>query len=60
MPNLISEEGRDALRNYKYASSDNSWLDTHIMYHFWEYVVSFNPMNVAPNVLTFTATISVK
>lgn len=54
---VISSGGRQALIDYKYKSSLKGWLDSNIMNDFWERVVSFCPLWVAPNVITFTATI---
>ena len=54
---VISKSGRQALINYKYQSTLKGWLDSNIMNDFWEKVVSFFPLWVAPNVITFTATI---
>ncbi|KAL3981659.1 CDP-alcohol phosphatidyltransferase family protein [Acanthocheilonema viteae] len=44
----------DRLREHKYASVDISWLDEYCMKRFWEYVVQFYPMWVAPNVITMS------
>ena len=55
---LITKKGKEALHNYKYRSAGKSWLDSNIMNPFWESVVSIVPMNVAPNVLTFGATLT--
>eukprot|EP01084_Bolivina_argentea_P260691 440314_1 len=53
---VISSQGRQALIDYKYKSILKGWLDSNIMNDFWEKVVSFVPLNIAPNVITFTAT----
>ncbi|VDK88292.1 unnamed protein product [Litomosoides sigmodontis] len=44
----------DRLREHKYSSVDTSWLDEYCMKRFWEYVVQFYPMWVAPNVITMS------
>ena len=54
--NVITEAGRQALLDYKYVAASKSKLDM-LMNHYWEFVVSFMPLNVAPNVITFTGTI---
>ena len=54
---VISASGRQALIDYKYQSVMKGWLDTNIMTPYWEFVVTFFPLNIAPNVITFAATI---
>jgi phosphatidylglycerophosphate synthase len=55
---LIDADGRQALLDYKYHSSWSSWLDLKVMNPFWEFVVLAVPMNIAPNTLTFMATLT--
>ncbi|VDN84507.1 unnamed protein product [Brugia pahangi] len=42
------------LREHKYSAVDISWLDEYCMKRFWEYVVRFYPMWIAPNVITMS------
>ncbi|VDO27000.1 unnamed protein product [Onchocerca flexuosa] len=42
----------ERLREHKYSAVDISWLDEYCMKRFWEYVVQFYPMWIAPNVIT--------
>ncbi|EJD74008.1 hypothetical protein LOAG_18617 [Loa loa] len=44
----------DRLREHKYSVVDISWLDEYCMKRFWEYVVQFYPMWIAPNVITMS------
>ncbi len=53
---VISASGKQALRDYKYKSVLKGWLDANIMNPWWEFVVSFCPLFIAPNVITFAAT----
>eukprot|EP01083_Nonionella_stella_P012496 35462_1 len=53
----ISKAGRQALIDYKYQSTLKGWLDSNVMNDFWERVVLFCPLSIAPNVITFTGTI---
>lgn len=50
----LSQEQLKRLDTYKYASIDTSPLSQYVMHPFWDYVVKFVPMSVAPNVLTLT------
>ncbi|ESN95058.1 hypothetical protein HELRODRAFT_115001 [Helobdella robusta] len=40
--------------NYKYSSVDTSPVSIYIMHPFWNWLVKFYPMWLAPNVLTFS------
>ncbi|VDN06136.1 unnamed protein product [Thelazia callipaeda] len=42
----------DRLRKHKYSAVDTSWLDEFCMKCFWDYVVQFYPMWLAPNLIT--------
>uniref|UniRef100_A0A8R1XX12 CDP-alcohol phosphatidyltransferase n=1 Tax=Onchocerca volvulus TaxID=6282 RepID=A0A8R1XX12_ONCVO len=42
----------ERLREHKYSAVDISWLDEYCMKRFWEYVVQFYPIWIAPNVIT--------
>ena len=53
---ILTPEARDALRNYKYVSSNKSLLDK-IMNPFWEYVITLFPVTIAPNLITLSGTI---
>jgi ethanolaminephosphotransferase len=48
----LSQEQLKRLDTYKYAAIDTSPLSKYVMHPFWNYVVEFVPMNIAPNVLT--------
>lgn len=56
----LSQEQLKRLDTYKYASFDTSPLSQYVMHPFWNFVVEFVPMSIAPNVLTlagFTCTL---
>lgn len=48
----LSQEQLKRLNTYKYASIDTSPLSTYVMHPFWNFVVEFVPMSIAPNILT--------
>lgn len=48
----LSQEQLKRLDSYKYAAVDTSPLSQYVMHPFWNFVVKFVPMNIAPNVLT--------
>jgi len=48
----ISEKGKQALREYKYHGSDQSYL-TPFWQPFWEWCVTLLPLWLAPNLVTF-------
>lgn len=52
LPGFITKEGLRELKRYKYKSGQYTWLDNK-MNPYWEWVVSFVPMTVAPNLITF-------
>lgn len=57
----LSQEQLRRLDFYKYASIDTSPLSQYVMHPFWNFVVEFVPMSIAPNVLTlagFACTLS--
>lgn len=39
---------------YKYKSSDLTWLEKNILDKWWEFVIKLTPTNIAPNLITFT------
>eukprot|EP01083_Nonionella_stella_P288078 980499_1 len=49
----ISLTGRQALHDYKYQSTMKGWLDLNVMDPFWERLVLWFPLSVAPNAITF-------
>jgi len=55
---IVDNAGRNALKNYQYKSNIYSFLDTKVGTPFWEYVVTFVPMSIAPNTITFVATLT--
>ncbi|VDM41340.1 unnamed protein product [Toxocara canis] len=42
----------ERLGNHKYSAVDTSWLDELCMKRFWDYVVTFYPLWLAPNLIT--------
>lgn len=48
----LSQDQLKRLDTYKYAAIDTSPISTYITHPFWNYVVEFVPMSIAPNVLT--------
>lgn len=48
----LSQDQLKRLDTYKYAAIDTSPLSQYVMHPFWNFVVEFIPMSVAPNVLT--------
>lgn len=48
----LSQEQLKRLDTYKYAAIDTSPLSQYVMHPFWNFVVEFVPMSIAPNVLT--------
>eukprot|EP00004_Rigifila_ramosa_P022411 TRINITY_DN6109_c0_g1_i3.p1 TRINITY_DN6109_c0_g1~~TRINITY_DN6109_c0_g1_i3.p1 ORF type:complete len:407 (+),score=91.79 TRINITY_DN6109_c0_g1_i3:43-1221(+) len=49
---LVSEKGAKALRNYKYAGSDNSLILKYILRHYFDVMHRFFPRWMAPNLIT--------
>ncbi|VDL76017.1 unnamed protein product [Nippostrongylus brasiliensis] len=49
---LASEQELKRLGDHKYSAVDNSWLDELCMKRWWEYVVTWCPMWIAPNLIT--------
>ncbi|XP_004349905.1 choline/ethanolaminephosphotransferase 1 [Capsaspora owczarzaki ATCC 30864] len=45
------------MREHKYACSTNSYLDLHVMVHFWNWLVKLVPLWVAPNLITMVGLI---
>ncbi|KYK59904.1 ethanolaminephosphotransferase [Drechmeria coniospora] len=43
-----------ALREYKYSSVDRSLTSKYIMRPWWNFVISFFPLSIAPNLITLT------
>eukprot|EP01006_Ploeotia_vitrea_P011444 TRINITY_DN30431_c0_g1_i1.p1 TRINITY_DN30431_c0_g1~~TRINITY_DN30431_c0_g1_i1.p1 ORF type:complete len:488 (-),score=232.36 TRINITY_DN30431_c0_g1_i1:139-1602(-) len=48
---FVTHRGLEHLRNYSYASGSYGQLDK-VMNHYWNWLVTFVPESVAPNVLT--------
>ncbi|VDP61745.1 unnamed protein product [Heligmosomoides polygyrus] len=49
---LLTPEELSRLSEHKYSAVDISWLDELCMKDFWEYVVQFYPLWLAPNLIT--------
>ncbi|KAK6062048.1 CDP-alcohol phosphatidyltransferase [Cooperia oncophora] len=49
---LATEHELKRLGEHKYSAVDNSWLDELCMKRWWEYVVTWCPMWLAPNLIT--------
>ncbi|CAJ0608767.1 unnamed protein product [Cylicocyclus nassatus] len=49
---LATEQELKRLGEHKYSAVDNSWLDELCMKKWWEYVVTWCPLWVAPNLIT--------
>lgn len=50
--NYLKQDQLKRLETYKYASIDTSPLSTYVMHPFWNFIVEYVPMSIAPNVLT--------
>ena len=51
---FINKHGIQCLKDYKYKGSSYTYLDD-AMQSWWNFFVSFVPLNIAPNVLTLLA-----
>lgn len=49
---LATPQELKRLADHKYSAVDNSWLDDLCMKKWWEYVVTWCPMWIAPNLIT--------
>uniref|UniRef100_A0A0N5AXA6 diacylglycerol cholinephosphotransferase n=1 Tax=Syphacia muris TaxID=451379 RepID=A0A0N5AXA6_9BILA len=49
----LTPEEMERLGNHKYSACDISWLDELCMKRFWDYLVTFYPLWLAPNLITF-------
>lgn len=49
----ITKEGLEQLRKYEYTSGGLTWFEKRIDV-FWEWIVSFTPRNIAPNLMTIS------
>ncbi|XGW04233.1 hypothetical protein V3C99_015411, partial [Haemonchus contortus] len=49
---LMTKEELNRLAEHKYSAIDTSWLDELCMKYFWEWVVNFYPLWLAPNLIT--------
>ncbi|KAI0985362.1 hypothetical protein GJ496_010100 [Pomphorhynchus laevis] len=49
----MSSEQLAGLSNYVYSAIDSSPISRYIMHPFWNYVVQFMPVWIAPNLMTF-------
>lgn len=48
----LDQDQLKRFETYKYASIDTSPLSKYVMHPFWNYVVEYVPMSIAPNLLT--------
>ncbi|KAE9416386.1 hypothetical protein Angca_007537 [Angiostrongylus cantonensis] len=49
---LMTAEELRRLSEHKYSAVDTSWLDELCMKYFWEWIVKFYPLWLAPNLIT--------
>lgn len=49
---LMTKEELVRLAEHKYAAVDTSWLDEFCMKYYWDWVVNFYPLWLAPNLIT--------
>lgn len=49
----LSKDVLQGFDKYKYSSVDTSPLSNYVMHPFWNWLVQFVPMRIAPNALTF-------
>eukprot|EP01112_Ceratiomyxa_fruticulosa_P016529 TRINITY_DN5007_c0_g3_i1.p1 TRINITY_DN5007_c0_g3~~TRINITY_DN5007_c0_g3_i1.p1 ORF type:complete len:421 (+),score=75.52 TRINITY_DN5007_c0_g3_i1:695-1957(+) len=50
--------GLKKILNHKYQSRDDSILYKYVLGPFWNYILQFVPMSIAPNLITLTGTIT--
>ena len=50
---IFTQEELQAAKSHKYAGTDDSLLVNHCLKYFWNWIVEYFPMNLAPNVITF-------
>ncbi|KAK6049741.1 hypothetical protein COOONC_12754 [Cooperia oncophora] len=48
----MTKEELSRLAEHKYSAIDTSWLDEFCMKYYWDWVVNFYPLWLAPNLLT--------
>ncbi len=49
---ILSKESMDKLKNDKYVTCEGTFLDKHVLEHWWNFCVRLMPNWVAPNLLT--------
>ena len=49
---VISEAGLEELNYYEYSGTDRSVLAKYVMQPFWNWLIEFMPLNIAPNDIT--------
>jgi ethanolaminephosphotransferase len=52
MSPIFSEQDIQNAKNYKYQGTDRSIIGRLFMRHYWEWMMRFCPMSVAPNTIT--------
>ena len=50
---IFTQEELQAAKSHKYAGTDDSILVNYCLKYFWNWIVEFFPMNLAPTVITF-------
>ena len=53
---MYKKERLLALKQYKYCGVDKSPISNHILRHYWNYLVTYLPMSLAPNTVTLIGT----
>ena len=50
----LSKQALINLKNYKYQASEYSPLETYVLQHWWNWIVNYLPMWLAPNLVTLS------
>ncbi|PLW53775.1 hypothetical protein PCANC_03629 [Puccinia coronata f. sp. avenae] len=58
-PHYIPRNRRANLSNYKYSGEDHSIISRYVLTPYWNRLVTFVPMSVAPNMITLTGLVFV-
>lgn len=51
-PSVLSQDALNNLRLYKYAGVDDSLVSKYILKHYWNWMLNFFPLWMAPNLIT--------